>query len=61
MCLVLAEAGPLDLEGPPLPSVQGSPPAPRVGPRTVRGPANDAILSEFVSENCLMLKHQWFL
>ena len=52
MCLVLAEAGPLDLEGPPLRSVQGSPPAPRVGPRTVRGPANDAILSEFVSENC---------
>ena len=47
MCLVLAEAGPLDIEGPPFPSVQGSPPAPRVGPRTVRGPAYDAKHSEF--------------
>ena len=42
----LAEAGPLDLEGPPLPSVQGSPPAPLVGNRTVRGPAHDAMLCD---------------
>ena len=42
----LAEAGPLDLEGPPLPSVQGSPPTPLVGNGTVRGPAYDAKFSE---------------